>query len=172
MLEEKEKYSTDNLNVTRVNGKSVYDNAFCADSNKNNEEYFTGKSSHPGVVLSNATAKWTECQADNTLENINLTATPGRLIAIIGPVGAGKVLLMFVLLRKARIFHKYDFRLQSSLIQAILLELPLCEGSVSVRGTVSYASQEPWLFSGSVQQNILFGSIMDEERYSKVTGKM
>jgi ATP-binding cassette, subfamily C (CFTR/MRP), member 4 len=44
-----------------------------------------------GIVMSNASAKWTNAQIDNTLENINLTVTPGRLVAIIGPVGAGKV---------------------------------------------------------------------------------
>jgi len=55
------------------------------------------------------------------------------------------------------------------LIQSVLRELPLCEGSISVRGTVSYASQEPWLFNGSVQQNILFGSPMDHDRYEEVT---
>jgi len=54
------------------------------------------------------------------------------------------------------------------LIQSILRELPLCEGSISVRGTVSYASQEPWLFNGSIQQNILFGSPMDQNRYEEV----
>jgi len=40
-----------------------------------------------------------------------------------------------------------------------------------VRGVVSYASQEPWLFAGSVQQNILFGLPMDKERYRKVINK-
>jgi len=44
-----------------------------------------------GIVISNATAKWTDIQTRNTLENINLNITPGRLVAIIGPVGAGKV---------------------------------------------------------------------------------
>lgn len=58
---------------------------------------------------------------------------------------------------------------QSSLIQAILRELPLSEGSISVSGTVSYAAQEPWLFSGSIKQNILFGLPMDKERYKKVS---
>jgi ATP-binding cassette subfamily C (CFTR/MRP) protein 4 len=43
------------------------------------------------IVVSNVTAKWTESQTDNTLENINLTVKHGHLIAIIGPVGAGKV---------------------------------------------------------------------------------
>lgn len=43
------------------------------------------------IVVSNVTAKWTDSQTDNTLENINLTVRAGRLVAIIGPVGAGKV---------------------------------------------------------------------------------
>lgn len=43
------------------------------------------------IVLSKATAKWTDIQTSNTLENINLSVASGRLIGIIGPVGAGKV---------------------------------------------------------------------------------
>lgn len=54
------------------------------------------------------------------------------------------------------------------MIQAILRELPLSEGRVSVRGVISYASQEPWLFNGSVKQNILFNLPLDTERYKKV----
>ncbi|KAE9537928.1 hypothetical protein AGLY_005900 [Aphis glycines] len=57
---------------------------------------------------------------------------------------------------------------RSSLLYAILQELPLIKGSISVRGVMSYASQEPWVFAGSVKQNILFGSAMDETRYNKV----
>lgn len=54
-------------------------------------------------------------------------------------------------------------------MQAILHELPLSAGSVSVKGVVSYSSQVPWLFSSSVQKNILFGLPMDKERYNKVS---
>lgn len=46
-----------------------------------------------GIVISNATAKWTDSQTENSLENINLTVVPGRLVAIIGPVGSGKVMI-------------------------------------------------------------------------------
>lgn len=54
------------------------------------------------------------------------------------------------------------------MLQGILRELPLSEGRITVRGVISYASQEPWLFAGSVQQNILFGLPMDRERYEEV----
>lgn len=86
---------------------------------------------------------------DNTFTNINLSATPGNLLAIIGPVGSGK----------------------TSLLHAILKELPLIEGKLRVEGRLSYASQEPWLFSGSVRQNILFGLPMDRLRYKTVVQK-
>lgn len=44
-----------------------------------------------GIVVTCATAKWCNDQIDNTLEKVNLIIRPGRLVAIIGPVGAGKV---------------------------------------------------------------------------------
>lgn len=46
---------------------------------------------HFCVVLSKATAKWTDNQTSNSLENISLAIRPGSLVAIVGTVGAGKV---------------------------------------------------------------------------------
>ncbi|XP_028159464.1 probable multidrug resistance-associated protein lethal(2)03659 isoform X1 [Ostrinia furnacalis] len=99
-----------------------------------------------GVRLKHATAKWIVSHTENTLTDLSLTIKPGKLIAVIGPVGAGK----------------------SSLLHVLLRELPLQSGSVHIGGTVSYASQEPWLFAGSVRQNILFGQAMDRPRYNTV----
>lgn len=45
------------------------------------------------IVVSDVTAKWIDTQTDNTLENLNLTVLSNKLIVIIGPVGAGKVLI-------------------------------------------------------------------------------
>ena len=42
------------------------------------------------------------------------------------------------------------------------------EGSIKINGTLSYASQEPWIFCGTLRQNVLFGQAYDEERYWKV----
>lgn len=107
------------------------------------------KSKDLGIYITKATARWTETSADNTLTNITLTVTPGNLLTVIGPVGSGK----------------------SSLLHLILRELPLSGGSLEVNGEISYASQEPWLFAGSVRQNILFGLPMDKLRYNTVVRK-
>jgi len=78
-----------------------------------------------------------------------------------------KCLKTFVYIIKHYITHRILY-LQSSLLQSILRELPISEGRISVHGVISYASQEPWIFSGTIQQNILFGSPMDEERFKRV----
>lgn len=58
--------------------------------------------------------------------------------------------------------------LQSSLLQCLLGELKALKGTVQVNGRVSYASQTPWVFSGTVRENILFGSYYDVDRYNEV----
>jgi ABC-type multidrug transport system fused ATPase/permease subunit len=44
-----------------------------------------------GLFLTNAVAKWSEESHDPTLNNISVHLNPGKLVAIIGPVGSGKV---------------------------------------------------------------------------------
>ena len=51
---------------------------------------------------------------------------------------------------------------------AVLGELPLADGSIKVDGQVAYVSQQPWVFSASVRQNITFGEDFDEEIYKTV----
>lgn len=81
-----------------------------------------------------------------TLDNFSVELPKGKLLGVIGPVGVGK----------------------SSFLQVLLRELPLESGVISINGSVSYASQEPWVFAASVRQNILFGQEFDRERYSAV----
>jgi len=75
--------------------KNGYEKSRCNDDstvpNNISNQIDTEQSSDFSIVISNITAKWTDTQTDNTIENINLTVKPGHLIAIIGPVGAGKV---------------------------------------------------------------------------------
>ena len=41
-------------------------------------------------------------------------------------------------------------------------------GSIEVKGRVLYASQEPWVFSGTLRENILFGQPYQWEWYNTV----
>lgn len=58
--------------------------------------------------------------------------------------------------------------LQSSLLQAILGEMGPCQGSVTVSGTVAYTSQNPWVFGGTLRENVLCGREFREDWYWKV----
>ena len=57
---------------------------------------------------------------------------------------------------------------QSSLLSAVLGELPPSQGKVSVHGRIAYVSQQPWVFPGTVRSNILFGKKYEEEWYEEV----
>ena len=46
-------------------------------------------------------------------------------------------------------------------------EIPIVEGNIEVKGKIAYASQKPWIFSGTVRQNILFGAELNAKRYEK-----
>ncbi len=55
------------------------------------------------------------------------------------------------------------------MLNAILGELPTFAGEITVKGKISYASQEAWVFSGTLRENVLFGQAFDPERYAAVT---
>lgn len=61
---------------------------------------------------------------------------------------------------------------KSSLIKALMNELPLSSGSVSLRScaseSIAYASQSPFLHRGTIRDNIIFTSPFSLERYDSV----
>lgn len=40
--------------------------------------------------------------------------------------------------------------------------------NLDVIGTVSYVSQEAWIFPGTIKQNILFGNSYDKDKFKRV----
>ncbi|XP_059759348.1 ATP-binding cassette sub-family C member 4 isoform X4 [Balaenoptera ricei] len=98
------------------------------------------------VDVQDFTACWDKASETPTLQGLSFTVRPGELLAVVGPVGAGK----------------------SSLLSAVLGELPPSQGLVNVHGRIAYVSQQPWVFSGTVRSNILFGKKYEKERYEKV----
>ncbi|KAM3195238.1 hypothetical protein ACQJBY_071375 [Aegilops geniculata] len=105
------------------------------------KKYFVGID-YP-IEMNLCSFSWDENTSKPTLKNINLIVKGGEKIAICGEVGSGK----------------------STLLAAVLGEVPKTEGMIQVCGKIAYISQNAWIQSGTVRDNILFGSSMDEEKY-------
>ena len=85
---------------------------------------------------------------DNILITINnLTIEKGESCVIIGETGSGKSCLMKSLIDRLIILSKKEF---------------------NINGTISYASQTPFIINATVRDNILFYSKYNEERYNQV----
>eukprot|EP00257_Ricinus_communis_P013433 XP_015570862.1 ABC transporter C family member 13 isoform X2 [Ricinus communis] len=98
------------------------------------------------VMMHDVCCAWSsgdEQQQNLVLNNVTVTLPKGSFIAIVGEVGSGK----------------------SSLLGAILGEMRFIRGSVHSSGSRAYVPQVPWILSGTVRENILFGKNYDSERY-------
>ncbi|XP_077946529.1 ATP-binding cassette sub-family C member 4 isoform X2 [Gasterosteus aculeatus] len=98
------------------------------------------------VKIEDLLCYWSMMLEAPTLQNVSFTVRPEQLLAVIGPVGAGK----------------------SSLLSAILGELSQESGVVKVRGVLTYVSQQPWILPGSIRSNILFGKELNPRKYDRV----
>ncbi|OVA11350.1 ABC transporter [Macleaya cordata] len=97
------------------------------------------------IVIQSGIFSWELDLAVPTLICVDLVVKRGQKIAVCGPVGAGK----------------------SSLLHAILGEIPKISGSVDVFGSIAYVSQTSWIQSGTIRDNVLYGKPMDQTRYKK-----
>ncbi|GMI05755.1 hypothetical protein TrLO_g10639 [Triparma laevis f. longispina] len=98
------------------------------------------------IELSGATAVWDEENKVTAVDDVDLSIKKNSLTCVIGPVGSGK----------------------SALLQVILSEIDPVKGKLNVEGTVGYASQQPFIVSATVEDNVLFGMDKDGEFYDRV----
>jgi ABC-type multidrug transport system fused ATPase/permease subunit len=98
------------------------------------------------LTLLNVTCHWIKDSAKPNLKNVSCEAFDGELILVTGPVGCGK----------------------STLLSTILGELPVSAGKITCSGKIAHVSQCPWVFSGTIRSNILFGKRYDPRQYEAV----
>ena len=100
----------------------------------------------PGVTITGMSAAWTNKQK-SVLHQVSMAVRSNQLLMVTGPVGSGK----------------------TSLLMAILGEIPTTEEEITVLGRIAYVSQIPWIFSGSIRDNIVFGRPFDDmNRYNRI----
>jgi ATP-binding cassette subfamily B protein len=87
-------------------------------------------------------------ESDLTLENINFRCEPGQAIALLGPTGSGKTTLVNLLPR----FYEYT----SGNLTIDGKELKEYSRH-SLRKHIGIVEQEPFLFSRTIRENIIYG---------------
>ncbi|KAJ8766555.1 hypothetical protein K2173_023802 [Erythroxylum novogranatense] len=103
-------------------------------------------SSDAVVEIVNGNFSWDLSSPSPTLRDLNLKVLDGMKVAICGTVGSGK----------------------SSLLSCILGEMPKISGTLKLCGSKAYVAQSPWIQSGKIEENILFGKNMERERYERI----
>ncbi|KAI3992671.1 hypothetical protein MKX01_007993 [Papaver californicum] len=104
------------------------------------------ETSEAEIEIENGKFSWDVKSHCPTLDGIQLKVKKGMKVAICGTVGSGK----------------------SSLLSCILGEIPKILGKVIVRGTKAYVPQSPWILTGNVRDNILFGNPYDQVKYERI----
>ena len=137
------------LQSARAGGERVFDILDSTEERKNLEKLkalpnkVRGEVKYNGVIFDYNKDK-------STLKNINLLAKPGQMIALVGPTGAGKTTLINLL----PAFYETsqgEITIDGQNISETSLE--------SLRKNISTVNQEPFLFNGTVGENISYGNL-------------
>lgn len=105
-------------------------------------------SGRAGIEMEGVRFAYSEGQ--DVLKGFSLTVEPGKMTALVGPSGSGKSTVLKLILR---LYEPTEGRI---LCQGI----PIDEMTVSDwRSLTGYVSQDPYLFSGTLMENIRYGRL-------------
>ena len=86
--------------------------------------------------------------SENALTNINLTIEPGQMVGLVGPSGSGKSTMVQLISRFYDV-KKGALKVDGTDVRDIDL--------VDLRAHISMVPQDPYLFHGSIRDNIAYG---------------
>lgn len=108
------------------------------------------------VSFEDVTFAYTDAPDIKVLEHVNFNITPGETIALVGPTGAGKTTIVNLI---SRFYDVTDghVRIDGTDVRDVTLE--------SLRSNMGIMTQDNFLFSGTVKENIRYGRLdaTDEE---------
>ncbi|KAK1385958.1 ABC-type xenobiotic transporter [Heracleum sosnowskyi] len=108
-------------------------------------EYVSPDQTEFDIEIKRGKFSWDAKSTSLTLDGIDFQVKRGMKVAICGTVGSGK----------------------SSLLLSILGEVTKLSGTVKISGTKAYVPQSPWILSGTVRDNILFGNSYNRSKYDE-----
>ncbi len=95
-----------------------------------------------------------EIDRETVLRDIDFSVEPGEYVGVVGPTGAGKTTMVKLLMR----FYDVDagaVRIDGHDLRDVKVE--------DLRNAIGYVSQDPFLFFGTVRENIAYGQTDIEE---------
>lgn len=114
------------------------------ESNNAHEQKLDGK------VVSFEDVQFSYVEGKPLIKNLSLEIKPLSKVAIVGPTGAGKSTLINLLMRF------YDIDSGSIKIDGVDLQ---SVSKRSIRDTMGIVLQDPWLFEGTIRDNIKYGKV-------------
>jgi ABC-type multidrug transport system fused ATPase/permease subunit len=106
-----------------------------------------------GVELSNVSLTYPD-NSESALKNVSISASAGKIIAIVGPSGAGKTTLVDVLLG---VIEPDNGSVQISKVTPL-------EAIAKWPGAISYVPQDVMVVNGSIRENVALGYPLDAAR--------
>ncbi|OQR87169.1 ATP-binding Cassette (ABC) Superfamily [Thraustotheca clavata] len=100
-----------------------------------------------GIEMKNANFTYSDTNNDTelALRDASLSLRCGQLVAVVGAVGSGK----------------------STLVSGILGDARCASGSVHLKGSVAYVSQQPFILNATLRDNITFGLPFEHDKYEE-----
>ncbi|CAH8612275.1 unnamed protein product [Dicrocoelium dendriticum] len=122
-----------------------------------NQSLFPTMLDPPPVDLHNARFFWSDPEKP-VLSDVSLCVQKGQLVGVLGPVGSGKSALLLAVLGELQVVRQeINDSASLSTLQHNSRELKF-----------AYVGQPPWLCSGTIRENITFGSPYDADWMSRV----
>ncbi|CAK7235753.1 hypothetical protein SBRCBS47491_009404 [Sporothrix bragantina] len=118
-------------------------------------------------VATEASAVVAPEETRSILRNIDVAFPSGELSLITGKTGAGKSLLLAAVLGEVKLLSGNVKVPQAPLVSVIESE-DVNESNWVLPSLTAFVSQTPWVESGTLKDNILFGMPFREARYQKV----
>jgi len=128
------------------------------DKEENKKELFDTEKVKGSIEFNNVCFSYNKNKP--IIKNFSIKIKPGQKIAIVGPTGAGKTTIVNLLMRFFELDSGY-IKIDGKNIYETKRE--------NLRSISSMVMQEPWIFDGSVLENIKYTANISDEQIKKIS---